>query len=493
MPTMHGLLYNQDCTDFFYNKAIKEGVDGGALLDAYVDVIAGAGVTTMLINTNARKTNYRSGVWESFWEGYDPEGPDDQPLLRPLPEAGRAGWRRMIHSMWALHQQGVDYPARIIARCRTRGVSPWISLRMNDVHCNDNLAHPFHGRLWREEKYFRGGSLGYFARGLDYGHQEVRDTYRALIVETLQRYDLDGLELDFMREPYLFQEGKEREGAAILREWLRGVRRLVHDASVRRGHPIWLGVRVPSRVEVAQGWGLEAVAWAKEGLIDLVVATPRWSTLEYDMPLAQWHRALEGTGVTLAGGLEILNRPMPAGPARSVTPEHAAGAATAVLGNGADAVYLFNYFPGIIGGNGWTPESYAETLRAMSSLEKLARLPRRTAVTWRDITGPGEQYRAPLPAEGTELRFELPTGPVPEGAAVTVELALDPPQTPAPEVRVNGVAAPAVAAQPEQAPRLYRVPTEAVAGRARTEIAISGAAGQQVKVVAVELRIAPAK
>ena len=44
--------------------------------------------------------------------------------------------------------------------------------------------------------------------------QEVRDYYKALIVESLDRYDIDGLELDFMREPYLFSAGKETEGAA---------------------------------------------------------------------------------------------------------------------------------------------------------------------------------------------------------------------------------------------------------------------------------------
>ena len=140
--------------------------------------------------------------------------------------------------------------------------------------------------------------------------------YRALIVETLQRYDIDGLELDVMREPYLFRIRAEVEGGKLLNEWLRGIRRLVYDASVRRGHPIRVGVRVPSHVEVAQSWGLDAVAWAKEGLVDLVVATPRWATLEYDMPLGEWARALAGTGVTLAGRLEILHRPCRTAPPR---------------------------------------------------------------------------------------------------------------------------------------------------------------------------------
>lgn len=422
MPKMTGLIYNQDSTDFFYCHEIKDGVDGGKLLDDYLDLIASAGVKTFLCNTNARETNYRSDVWQTFWEGYDPNGPDDQPFLKPMPENERPGWRRMVHSMWALDQQGVDYVARTVARCRLRGMAPWVSLRMNDVHFNDNLEHPFHPPFFRDPKRWRNTG-GYFARGLDWGQADVRELYRKLVVETLERYDIDGLELDFMREPYLFREGEAQAGGAILTAWLREVRGLVQEAAAKRGHPIALGVRVPSRVEVAQEWGLEAVAWAKEGLVDLVVATPRWATLEYDMPLAQWRELLAPTGVTLAGGLEIRCQPMTSGPAHTLTPAEATGAATAVLAGGADAVYLFNYFPGIIGGGPWSRESYRQTLGAMNSLETLLKLPRTHVVTWRDIVGPQEQYHYPLPATGTSLSFELPVGPVTEAPRVKVALA----------------------------------------------------------------------
>ena len=72
------LLHNEDETDFFWHSQIREG-KAGEIIDRYVDVMAGAGVTVFLCNTNARRTNYRSRVWESYWDGYDPAGPDDQP------------------------------------------------------------------------------------------------------------------------------------------------------------------------------------------------------------------------------------------------------------------------------------------------------------------------------------------------------------------------------------------------------------------------------
>ena len=407
--TISGPLHNEDETDFFWNARIEEGKAGEAI-DRYVDVMADAGVKVFLCNTNARKTNYRSAVWEAYWDGYDPEGPDDQPLFASTPKGEVAAFRKGIGNMLAVHRQGIDYPARVAARCRARGMSPWISLRMNDCHYNDVPEHAFHGSFWKKNPQLRRKNCtGYFATCLDYANAEVRDFYEALVGESLDRWDIDGLELDFMREPYLFSAGKEAEGGPILTAWLRGVRRRTMEAAAMRGHPVRLGVRVPSRPETASAMGLDAIGWAKEGLIDLLVITPRWATLEFDMPLERWRELLGDARVTLAGGLEVLCRPSPEATAAMVSPELAAGAAASVLSRGADAVYLFNYFQSA--NVGWTRPVYLRTLAAMASLDALRPLPRSVAVTYRDIVAPGESYRAPLPATGNELSFRMMAGP----------------------------------------------------------------------------------
>ncbi len=214
-----------------------------------------------------------------------------------------------------------------------------------------------------------------------------------------------------MREPHLFSAGKEAEGAPILTGWIREVRKLVDETAAKRGHPIRLGVRVPSHPEVVLGMGLDAITWAKEGLIDLLVVTPRWATLEFDMPIQRWRQLLGASKTTLAGGLEILYRPWPDGPATAVTPELATGAALSVLSGGADAVYLFNYFQDEC--PGWPLSVYQKTLKAMASLDSLVKQPRCVGITYRDITAPGENYQPPLPATGKELVFRLKLGPIP--------------------------------------------------------------------------------
>ncbi len=488
-----GLLENEDCTNFFYFQDFPEG-KAGEIVDRYVDVLAGAGVTALMCNTNARRTNYRSRVWEAFWDGYDPQGPDDQPFLAALPPARRKTYRKLVGNMLEVHRQGVDYPARTIQRCRHHGISPWISLRMNDVHENNNLDHPFHSAFWRRPELFRQGHPGYFARALDYAHAEVRDHYRALIVETLERYDLDGLELDFMREPYLFSVGKEQEGRPLLTEWLRGIRTLANDAAKRRGHPVKLGVRVPSRPETALALGLDAPAWAKENLVDLVVAAPRWRTVEFDMPLDPW-RELLGNRVTLAGGLEAHYCPNPAAPQRPVTEEQATGAAVAVLTGGAAVVYLFNYFQH--GHPAWSVPDYQRTLKTFSSLESLLKKPRCHAVTFRDLTAPGETYRAPLPASGTRLSFPMSLGPAPAaGWQVETILEIENPsaENAPPAASLNNVAGQfqnAKATKNNSQLLSYTFPVNAVSGKNRDTIVVTAAGKVPVKVLQVEVRLRP--
>jgi hypothetical protein len=433
---LKGLFYNEDGTNFIFHTDIPEG-KAGATIDRYVDVVAEAGVKTFLFNTNDRRTNYRSRVWESYWDGYDSNGPDNQPFLAAMPRNEVAAYRRALDNLLAIQRQGIDLPDRVIRRCRHRGMSPWISLRMNDCHYNDIPSHPFHGSFWKKNPEFsRKNSPGYYASCLDYAHPEVRDFFKALIVESLDRYDIDGLELDFMREPYLFSAGQESQGAKTLSGWMREVRRLVEEAAAKRGHPIRLGVRVPSRPEVALALGLDAVAWAREGLIDLLVVTPRWATLEFDMPVEAWRKELGASKTTLAGGLEVLYQPYPGSPMSLVSPELAMGAAASVLSSGADAVYVFNYYQ--IGHPGWPPSVFRETLTAMNALDTLQKRPRTVAVTYRDITAPGESYHAPLPAIGSNLRFPMKFGPVPEDRC-TCELLIEiaSPAAPPPIVAVN--------------------------------------------------------
>jgi hypothetical protein len=374
---------------------------------------------------------------------------------------------------------------------------------MNDCHYNNIPDHCFHGEFWKKNPQFLvKNHPGYYEHCLDYAHPEVRDFYKALIVETLDRYDIDGLELDFMRECVLFSGGKEAEGRAILTEWMRTIHKLVEEAAAKRGHPIHLGIRVPSRPETALALGLDSIAWAKEGLIDMLVPTPRWASLEYDMPLEQWRELLGTSKVTLGGGLEILYRPMPNGPATPVSPDLAKGAAISVWSRGADALYLFNYFQDADPHAKWSVPVYTSTLSTMGSMDRLLKESRTIGITYRDITAPGEAYRATLPAEGKEIALSMRIGPIPKSpwqCDLTLEFASSKETTFAPPmVSVNGKPC-ELGKEETPAPNrhvmTFHVPLESLVDAKPQEIAIAAkaASGETVyRVERVEMAFAPA-
>jgi hypothetical protein len=255
-----------------------------------------------------------------------------------------------------------------------------------------------------------------------------------------------------------------------------------------------LGVRVPSSTDTALGLGLDAPAWAKEELVDLVVATSRWSTLDFAIPIGQW-RELLGDRVTLAGGLEVNYQPHLGIPNRVITKEEATGAAIGVLSAGADVVYLFNYFQ--IGHPRWSIPEYQRMLNAFSSIEELKKMPRRHAVTFSDVAIPGEDYPSPFPASGIRLAFDMPLGPAPLATwqgEVTIEVAAPNLKGAAPKISVNGIAG-----KLRQNETLksgwhlvsYAFPVTALSGNNRDTVTVTAAGKDPIKVQRVEASLRP--
>lgn len=435
IPKIAGPIFNQDSTEFFYTHSADE-VSGEAV-DAYIDRLKQAGVATFVSCGNAQRANYASEVWETDWHGYDPEGPDDQPVLRHLNGPIVAAFRKRIDSAKRLADLGVDFHERALARCRHHGMGAWMTIRLNDVHDCMEEDSPLLSTFYKEQRAakqlrntFR--DTRWADRSLDWERPEVREHYFKLVCEQLARYDMDGLELDWMRFGYHFKPGRELAGGRLITAWMRRVKKECARAAERRGHPVKLGVRVPSRPETARKLGMDAVAWAKEGLVDLVAPSPFWATCEFDLPMLEWRRLLEGTEVSLVGCLEIRYQPVPNGPATMMTAELATGAALSVLHGGADQVYLFNYFPSLHGlTKEWGAERIDQVFSTMRDAHSLVKLSRRHAITFRDVRAPGEPLDNALPA--TDLQVDMPspsgcalrinTGPKPVNQ--TVELLLE--------------------------------------------------------------------
>jgi len=487
--TLKGPILNHDSTAFFVAYSAEQM--SGALVDGWVDSLAAAGVGVMMSNINAMRANYASMVWEPDWFGYDPAAGDNQPVLKHLPKDVVPLTRKRLESAKKLADLGINFHERALSRCRKHGIGAWISVRMNDLHDCDLPDSPLLSTFFKEHRDWARVpyASGWTDRALDWAHPEVREHYLKLIREALEIFDLDGLELDWMRFGYFFGIGRELEGGKILTDFISEVRHEIARAAKRLRHPIKLGVRVPSTPETARGLGLDGVAWAQAGLIDLLVVTPFWATCEFNMPMRTWRRLLEGTNVVLAGGLEVLYRPSPASIPTNMTAAQATGAAMAVISGGADLVYLFNYFPE---SKPWDSEQFNSTLRAMEDPKSLSRLPRCHAITYRDVHAPGEPIDHPLPAAGSPCTFQLQTGPKPLGRKVEVLLEVEFPKATElapPTVRVNGVLCP----QPVKngtATLIYPVPEAALADDVHV-VEARAVGPTSIKIVRVEFNVGP--
>ena len=445
-----GLSVNWDNAAFFVTRsgAIKgtaaHPVDVSTL-NQVVDQYAHTEVTSLVFSVNSQRTSYATKAkgWQPMWQGFASKKGANQPLLESTAAASRPEMYAMLKYASEYEQKGLDVYAKWIDRCRKWGISPWLSMRMNDIHYTDDEHSWAHSDMWRNQPELRISKTG----GLNYETPEVRARSMALIDELIERYQFDGLELDWMRFPNAnFKFGRFKEGAKLLTDFTREVR---EKLTKKRGKSALLGARVPSHPDTALGWGFDPVAWAKQGLVDRLVVTPMWATIEFDMPIGQWKTLTAGSKVQIQAGLEGLIRPFPASPLRTYnTLQTVRGASASLLDLGADGIYLYNYFDTV--GYSSMPDisDYPLLLTEAGSIKTLAGKARRQVLTYQDFVAPGQKPEIQLPVDVLKAKviaLRLSTGPKPaDGQSATVRLGITgipADAVPAWKVEVNGVPA----------------------------------------------------
>ncbi len=191
-----------------------------------------------------------------------------------------------------VEQYGRDGLGIQVDFCRQHDLEIFWSLRMNDRHD----SYPMGSRRWTyglapfkrdHPEYILGVPEDWekypdhpprkLWSGVDYAHAEVRDHIFQLIQEVCEGYDIDGVELDFLRHVPYFKPGLEDQPAKAehrdaMTELIRRIRRMADEVGQRRGKPILITPRLPITIELCQFHGLDVEAWLAEGLIDLIIA-----------------------------------------------------------------------------------------------------------------------------------------------------------------------------------------------------------------------------
>ncbi len=410
---MRSIFLNQDDAHFYSchptSDMTVEGLE--RLVDFYVTDTQVAG---LLFCTNLQKALFDSQVWEPLYADYDPDAGPDQPCLAKLkPEIrqivpGDHG-RNWVHNLWVLNRKhGIKHHQVWIDRCRHHGIEGWLTMRMSDSHGLKEFERDAKGmescgdwlmlcpsRHWQENPQLRRApwrSERSWEGSYNYALPEVRDHHMALIDELCTTFDFDGLELDWMRWGLMFAPGDEAAGRAILSDFVQQVRSKLDQAEQRIGHPIRLGVRVPSEPQEALANGYDVPQWVRSGWVDQVVLSSFFGLANLDIPVELW-RLILGDDVRLIAHASGVAAPYPDAGVTVGHLDHQYGCASSALHRGADGVYLFNEC--------YTESSNPSQLKTMlehqGSLETLDQVARRYPVTFACHRAPGDVQRALLP------------------------------------------------------------------------------------------------
>lgn len=367
----HRNLFNGDTCVYFYNPE-RWQPEGGPFsaraIHRYVGELATNGIDTFLINANASKAWYPSKVIPTILDGYrrgDREffrghaiciGANKPAEIEAFLDNFTAFFNRYLD----LVEAGVDWLAETSRACRQRGVSPWVSIRMNDLHGHRNFPGSFFNhpllqnpamRLKRSTYPSMAGDWTY-REGLNYELPEVRAMMFAQIREVVEDYDFDGLELDWWRQPLCCEPNASAATIAMMSDWLRSIRALTQRRAAQTGRPFWLGMRIPGRLETLRSIGLDVAALCRDGTLDFLSPSAFWRT-SWEMPHDDIRRAV-GPRPAIYGVIEDGANALPTvGPAQKVSreirlmsagPEMLRANAAGKLALGADGIEWFNFF-----------------------------------------------------------------------------------------------------------------------------------------------------
>jgi hypothetical protein len=315
-------------------------------VEGYVRELKGTQVDALMCCPTAWKTPLYVSEVDRKWQD---EAPSE---VEPLHDGDMRYAEKVYWRVRRYMLQGNDPVALSLNAAREIGLGFFLSYRMNDHHYNTLRDLRVHSRFWREHPEFAIRPEAVLGPGdtsdlqLNYRHPEVRDYYRRILFELVDSYDIDGLELDFMRTGRYFPDEEIEAGRTVMTDFVRTIREKLVDVGQRRGRALQLCVRVPRTVELARGIGLDVPGWATQGLIDMVNVSPHFRN-SLDLDIEGYKQAVPGgrvygemhfvtdAGRLASGFSNNINR--------RTTPTQYETAALSFWDQGADGVSFFNF------------------------------------------------------------------------------------------------------------------------------------------------------
>lgn len=438
-----GIMLNEDCNHFLFSRAnIIENVDVN-YLNSFIDQYANTCVSDFIMNISATLSFVPSKTVEFAGDKFfikeelgTPVDYTEDPLIKA------------IHCIW--HEKKLDMYKIWIDRCKHNNINPWISFRMNNAEApyknepHAHLSNYYYRHYDSQARVNHRERISAYDLCRNYEIEEFRQYMLSYIDEMLNRYDVFGIELDFMREYICFKLGHEWDGKECLTSFMQEVKKIVTAAENKYNHKIKILVRCPNEPRLALDWGFDIVTWGQQNLIDIVVPSPNWITTDNDAPLILWDTILKSYNVKVVGCVERNINSNPEYFNTIVKREYGfflqpnsiesfCGSAISTLSQIPDNIYLFNYMD--------SPESdplpkeicrskeeYFTILNCGADIEKLLNMPRKHIVSYNDTPLPWMKSNSVFPMifgqEKQPKCIKINTGPIPENATCLLRLGM---------------------------------------------------------------------
>ncbi len=258
------MIFNNDGDELYFEGV----VDRKTFLERRTTGLIGSHVDAVwYYSTYGLKLFYEDGPFRRFF-GYPPLPSVVENYPRFLADTGKDALEVMIET------------------CHAHGLEIFYSNRINDTHDSFNP---------KKRRYVKADHpdmlLSTEAEAGKYPFPDVRSFWAAWNFELAEvrrmvcdhvraiceTYDIDGLDLDFLRHPVFFPPTMqcrqvEAQHLEMMTGLLREIREMTEVVGMRRGRPIPISARCCFDVALSRSVGIDVPAWLDEGLIDILIA-----------------------------------------------------------------------------------------------------------------------------------------------------------------------------------------------------------------------------
>lgn len=336
-PPSYGIIYNWDGAPHGYSELPQS-------MDAFLDKVYAP--------------LYETQVGALFWCVGEHAARWDSDVLELLGDVHGRKYENaqayiFTENIRLMLERGEDPQAALIAHGHEQGLHVYASIRMNDNHFNgaqpSDLRTLHHTELTRMRIEHPEWLLGdrtseWFAASWNFTIPEVRRHRFDHIKEVCERYDWDGVELDWQRHAFYFPLDEAYRLRYLLTDLQRAVRRMTEELAQKRGRPFYVAARVAGTLEMCRQIGYDIPVWVGERLVDILIPAGGAGT-DPSLDVDAFIDLCRGTGIVVYPGLDSgLPDPF-VGPE---SPEVKDRMRTRAIvsryhGAGVDGIYVFNW------------------------------------------------------------------------------------------------------------------------------------------------------